>query len=345
MKNFSSRYEARCSAVEAPDDVNALAGGYWPPYSRQEMMKIPAILRRIVVLGSATGEMPDYVLSPRVLLWRLQELAKVFKERLQRHASPQSWSQTLSNGQTIRLPLSDPSAAAFKEMADKFEPHYEKTLADFLIRTLKPGDIFVDGGANVGYISAVAATTGAVVFAIEIQRELISQIEAVATLNDFDLIRPLHLGLSSSTGLTSMWRTGINFGAALEGRTDRAHDDEPGSIADDFVPVIALDDLFDGRTLRPAVVKIDVEGHEIEVLSGARRLISERNTIFVVEYHSHLIQLFGRTGRDLIALFDLDQWDMHQLTDDGLVRIRAVEELTADARDPNPKIVFAPRQG
>lgn len=306
-------------------------------------MKVPAVLRRIVALANTVGTMPDYILSPRFMLWRLQELAKVFNERVGRHRAVKSWSLTLANGKTVNFPLDDPSAVAFKEMADKYTPYYEKALADYLVDTLEPGDIFVDGGANIGYVSAVAAAMGAVVFAVEIQRELISQIEAMATLNQFDLVRPLHMGLSSSSGLTSMWRTGINFGAGLEGETTRALDDEPRSIADDFVTMMALDDLFQGDAMRPKVIKIDVEGHEIDVLAGATRLIAERQSIFVVEFHAHMITLYGRTPDDLTAPFDRNLWDWHQLTDDGLVAIGSMDDVIPDPRDPNPKIVFTPK--
>lgn len=139
MNDFKTRSEARRISVENPHSVNAFVSGYWPPYSRAEMMKIPAVLRRIVALGSSARTMPDYVLSPRVMLWRLQELAKVISERTRRHASRTTWSLTLSNGKTVRFPLDDPSAVAFKDMAAEFEPYYEKALADFLIETLKPG--------------------------------------------------------------------------------------------------------------------------------------------------------------------------------------------------------------
>jgi len=343
MSDFKTKSQARRVAVQDPTDVSALAGGYWPPYDRAELMKVPVALRRIGALGVSVKAMPQYVLSPRFLVWRMQELAKVLNERAVRHGSRKTWSLSLPNRQTVRFPLDDPSAVAFKEMADKFEPYYEKALAEYLIATLKPGDVFVDGGANIGYVSAVAASAGAVVFAVEIQRELISQIEAMATLNEFDLVRPLHMGLSAGPGLTSMWRTGINFGAGLEGETERSLDDEPRSIADDFVTMMALDDLFVGDALRPKIVKVDVEGHEIAVLSGARRLIAEARTIFVVEFHAHLIHLYGHGPDDLVAPFDRSVWSWHQLTDDGLVEIVSMTDVVPDPRDPNPKLVFTPR--
>src|SRR3546814_17918314 len=82
-------------------------------------------------------------------------------------------------------------------MADKHGgADYERALIEFVVPRLRPGDVFVDVGAHVGYVSAFAATTGAAVFAIEIQRELIPLIEQLAALNQFDLLRALHDGAS-----------------------------------------------------------------------------------------------------------------------------------------------------
>lgn len=37
----------------------------------------------------------------------------------------------------------------------------------------------------------------------------------------------------------------------------------------------------------PDLVKVDTEGHEVQVLRGAKGLISARGTVFLVEVHSH----------------------------------------------------------
>src|SRR3546814_15832225 len=89
-----------------------------------------------------------------------------------------TWSLPAPNGRVIHFPAADPGAVAFKEMADKHGgADYERALIEFVVPRLRPGDVFVDVGAHVGYVSAFAATTGAAVFAIEIQRELIPLIE------------------------------------------------------------------------------------------------------------------------------------------------------------------------
>jgi len=343
MIGFNSRTESRRRIVASPDDVHALLGSYWPPFSRAELMKIPDRLRRVVVLGSVVGRLPGNVFSPQFLIHRVQETVKFLREQTERYSTTRTWSLTAPNGRTIKFPLTSASAITFKDMAGKYSPYYEKSLVDFLFDRLAPGDVFVDIGANVGYVSAFAAAAGAAVYAVEIQRPLIPLIEQMATVNGFDLVRPLHMGMSSGSGLSMIWRSGNHFGAGLEGETNRTISDAPNSIADDFVPMMALDDAFVGDSMLPKIVKVDVEGHEIDVIAGARRIIEQRRTTFVVEYHAHLIALYNRTPEELTAPFSGDGWKWSQLTDDGLLPITSMADIKPDPRDPNPKLVFEPR--
>ena len=118
---------------------------------------------------------------------------------------------------------------------------------------------------------------------------------------------------------------------------------EPCSIVDDFVPMMALDDAFLEPGLLPKLLKIDVEGHEIDVLDGAARIIDAARTTFVVEFHPHLVKHFRRAADDLLKPFDPTRWAMYQLTDDGLRPIAGMDDVLPDPRDPNPKLVFEPR--
>lgn len=58
-----------------------------------------------------------------------------------------------------------------------------------------------------------------------------------------------------------------------------------GATTDERVGTITLDDLAD-RTFVPDVVKIDVEGAEVDVLAGARLLLGRRRPDCLVEVHS-----------------------------------------------------------
>jgi hypothetical protein len=51
------------------------------------------------------------------------------------------------------------------------------------------------------------------------------------------------------------------------------------------IPTVGLDDLFRDRHV-PTVIKIDVEGTEVEVLAGARNLFSSAQPVVSFATHS-----------------------------------------------------------
>ncbi|EDP63442.1 lipopolysaccharide biosynthesis protein (SAM-dependent methyltransferase protein) [alpha proteobacterium BAL199] len=335
MFTFKSRDEARRKAVEDPADFAALFGSRWPPYSRTELAALPKVIRR----GMVTPDEP----YSRHCTRRLTRILHALQHRMARYGKTQTWAMTAPNGQKILFPINDFGSIEFKKMVDEYDQFYEWTLIEFVAARLGFGDVFVDVGANVGYISAFAATTGASVFAMEIQRDLIPLIEQTATINGFDQMRAMHVGASTRSGMSMIQRMEATPGNRLDDQTVQASREDPRSVIDDFVPMMALDDLFLAPHLLPRVVKIDVEGHEIGVLEGARRIIAAGRTTFVVEFHPHLIGIYRRRADELLAPFDRDRWSIFQLTDDGLRPLANMTEVRPDTRDPNPKLVFEPR--
>lgn len=338
MHVYSSKREARRQAVETPSDSAALIASAWPPYSRDEIGQVTRALCRAATIPGAVG--------PKHFMSRLMQLGALLRKRAAHYGTSKTWSATAPNGREIRFPLGDPGAVAFRQMADQHGgKDYERALIEYAVSRLRPGDVFVDVGAHVGYISAFAATTGATVFAIEIQRELVPLIEQLAAINAFDTLRALHAGASRHAGLGMIPRIDASPGAGFASETRRITDEDPRSMADDFVPMMTLDDAFGRDRLWPTVVKVDVEGHEIAVVEGAHRIIERGRTTFVVEYHPHLIDNYHGTAEQLLAPFPADRWHWSQLTDEGLRPIAGMGDVLPDPRDPNPKLVFEPRAG
>ena len=76
------------------------------------------------------------------------------------------------------------------------------------------------------------------------------------------------------------------------------------------VPVVTLDDFIN---LKPTVIKIDVEGFEIEVLKGAKQILKTLPKL-VIELHPDMISRYGSTIEELLSLIDERyklwvQWD------------------------------------
>jgi FkbM family methyltransferase len=135
---------------------------------------------------------------------------------------------------------------------------YDLAVSELLFRLIRPGDLVVDAGANIGYMSALAATAGAHVIAFEPNPDLLPVLrQNLGTRGD---VRPVALGAARR-------------GASLIPADASAHNTGLGRLASDAenggvpVQVETLDDELHGRSV--AVLKIDVEGAEYEVLEGA----------------------------------------------------------------------------
>jgi FkbM family methyltransferase len=73
------------------------------------------------------------------------------------------------------------------------------------------------------------------------------------------------------------------------------------------VSTIALDDFAEARNLRPAVIKIDVEGSELDALRGATRLIRRVRPALWLALHPDAIKASGAKLQDI--------WDLLKVHD------------------------------
>lgn len=156
-------------------------------------------------------------------------------------------------------------------------PYREQDVHEAVVGCLRPGDIFVDVGANIGYYSLVAGRTvgrmGTVV-AIEPVMDTARQLHRNVAMNESSNVTVVDAAAfdhEHHSALISI--AGGYFGrAAMDGRS------APGSRLES-VRTVTLDALC--RDIpRIRLIKIDVEGAEVQVLNGARETL--RKTDYVV---------------------------------------------------------------
>jgi len=152
----------------------------------------------------------------------------------------------------------------------------------FVLHALRPGDLFVDVGANVGSYTVLAATTGAHVVAFEPVAATFARLAENVRLNGFDARVRLH-----NAGVGRMAST-LRFSDDLDTMNHVLPPDAPAGTGV-RVASHALDGVLDGA--RPLVVKIDVEGWEAEVLAGATGLLGGDDP------RAFLVELNGSDGR------------------------------------------------
>jgi FkbM family methyltransferase len=143
----------------------------------------------------------------------------------------------------------------------------------FILHALRPDDVLVDVGANVGVYSILAGGCGAKVIAIEPVPSSFDSLEDNIYLNRLEKrISALNIGLASKSG-TLRFTTGY-------GSTNHVVANGEGNPSIDM-PVKRLDDLLREGPI-PTVIKIDVEGYEIEVIAGAQNVLTQNKVMAVI---------------------------------------------------------------
>jgi FkbM family methyltransferase len=171
---------------------------------------------------------------------------------------------------------------------------YEETVGLALEKYLRAGDVVWDIGANVGlYTKIFAITVGPAgnVFAFEPSPRNLTRLRAAcATLLNVTI---LPVGLSSDTARAEFIQGDDDIGATsrIAGSGERS----TGEAIE--VELIRGDDLVESSTaIVPNVIKIDVEGHEYEVLEGLSTTIKNSALrAVVIEVHFGLLQKAKRS--------------------------------------------------
>jgi FkbM family methyltransferase len=126
-------------------------------------------------------------------------------------------------------------------------------------QALRPGDLFVDVGSNIGSYAIWAADLGAEVIALEPAADTFSLLMENFGINNYTIkaIRAVAGAMEGTVRFTC-------------GRDTVNRIDPNGTVE---MPMVTIDSIINGRTV--SGMKVDVEGFEFEVLRGCERALSE----------------------------------------------------------------------
>jgi FkbM family methyltransferase len=144
---------------------------------------------------------------------------------------------------------------------------YQPEVRHALRKLLSPGDVFVDVGANIGYVSALALDavgTGGLVCALEPVPTYCARLRRLADLNPEYQVEITQAAASDrqGTGVMELMRDGnIGINSLVPGFVDST------AVRQRIeVELISLAELLLRQGRSVAMVKIDVEGYEPAVL-------------------------------------------------------------------------------
>ncbi len=192
----------------------------------------------------------------------------------------------------------DPVTDKGLERSIYYNGTYEKGTLYIIGKILQKGDVFVDVGANIGLMSIFASRKvgqQGEVIAFEPNPETKKILESNIALNKIENIKIEGFALSNETKKGRIYdRWDVNRGSA-----SLIEPAKPTGFYD--IEEIKFANYFD-NSQQIKLVKIDVEGYELNVLKGARQYIlaSKYPPSLIVEFSSNRINTFGE---DTFPLF------------------------------------------
>ena len=176
---------------------------------------------------------------------------------------------------------------------------YEFAKQQRMVDIVKPGNVFFDVGAHVGFYTLLASSlvgeTGKV-FAFEPLPRNLGYLEKHLQLNAVANTTLFKAAVSDSSGE-------LRFQEGAGHSMGQIHAE--GTLV---VPCVSLDDLYARKAIPlPDIVKIDVERAEASVLRGAENILRHsRPTIFLAthgaEVHAECLAILGSFGYACSAL-------------------------------------------
>jgi FkbM family methyltransferase len=142
---------------------------------------------------------------------------------------------------------------------------------------LRPGDVYIDVGANYGaYALVIASLEGVRVIAVEPQPHVAEALRQSVLANCFTNFEVIQAALAAEAG-TAFLTVGVGSGTASL-RRERS---VPNSYSVS-VPLRTLDSICTDIA-RVACVKLDVEGGELEVLRGSKGVLTRDQPVVIFE--------------------------------------------------------------
>jgi FkbM family methyltransferase len=231
---------------------------------------------------------PRAALQRMMLQWpSTRKPIEKFKEWVRTSFLPKgpAWVQVkagLSAGLSMHL--------KFPEEAGMWLGEHEPEVQNAISSTVQPGWVVFDVGSYIGTLSLgtarmVGQAGGVVAFDGDLVN--VNRLREHAAANQLqDILQVVHAAVwSSGAGKTIPFRCGATM--RTQGGVESGGNSPilgTGDLID--VPVVSLDEFIAAGSRPPDLIKIDVEGGEMEVLRGGAKLFATKRPLIIAEIHT-----------------------------------------------------------
>lgn len=221
-------------------------------------------------------------------------------------------------GYRLLVPTQDPD---FGTNIHSFK-QYEEPVRQVVREHLKPGDVFVDVGANIGVMTFLGASLvgpqGRVI-AVEPNPDNVQLLYRSIVLNGSENVEVLPLAASDRRAVCSL--TGRSNTHLIGARGPQG--------GGRYVQSVGLDDLL-GELPRLDFVKMDIEGHEPPALRGMLKLVTRHRPTLLTEFNPRCLGVQEQEPLDYLR-------QIHAL----YPSVRVISHFGDDERFTRPEEVMA----
>jgi len=194
---------------------------------------------------------------------------------------------------------------------------YELPTVRFIRNVLSPGDVAFDVGAQIGYLTLAMATA---------KRGSIEVHSFEPESHNIEKLRK-NIGLNSGVNVTVIEKAASNVNGMLRLYLSQDHNSGTHStiqngfnVSDEFVeiPSVTLDTYVEANGITSLrIIKIDVEGGELEVIKGATRVLRDLHPVIVMELSDALQEAREFSTPEFKKLLGAEGYRSYTINDNG----------------------------
>jgi FkbM family methyltransferase len=195
----------------------------------------------------------------------------------------------------------DPYISGYLRLGNIFEPHILTLLTGFL----KPGDRFLDVGANLGWFALIGSRLvgrSGRVYALEPDPDNYRLLQANLQANACRNVRTWQCAAGTASRRAALSRSSVNRG---DHRVSASPIQDRNSVD---VDIRSVDNLL-WLDRRMNVVLVDTQGSEVNVFRGMRKTLRRNPCLRIVfEYWPHGLESCGSSAGELAAVAREHGW-------------------------------------
>jgi FkbM family methyltransferase len=174
----------------------------------------------------------------------------------------------------------------------------------FLKRYLRPGDSFLDGGANIGFYSLLARSVVGDKGRIDAFEPVPDMVTRARENFDLNMLENIHLHDVAIAEAERMTKFHVDLGV---GNRELAPAEDGRTVV---VRCIALDDYPPGAPTY-ALAKLDLEGNELVALLGCRKRLARHDPpVWLIEATDSQLARYGHKREKVFDLLEESGYDL-----------------------------------